>query len=99
MDAGEHIRIGTKFTTHVVSSSDTPDGKTQFTLQDVWSMPSEDGLKLWKKDYDRVVALAKGAYATTAVQEIQAESLLLLGRVHHVKNDFDQARKYYERAC
>ena len=99
MDAGEHIRIGTKFTTHVVSSSDTPDGKTQFTLQDVWSMPSENGLKLWKKDYDRVVALAKGAYATTAVQEIQAESLLLLGRVHHVKNDFDQARKYYERAC
>lgn len=57
------------------------------------------GLKVWKKDYDRVMALAKGAYNSTQVQEIQAESLFLLARVHHVREDMDNAHKLYERAC
>jgi RNA polymerase-associated protein CTR9 len=57
------------------------------------------GLKLWKKDYDRVVALAKGAYNSTSVPEIQAESLFLLARVHQVRDDIENANKLYERAC
>jgi RNA polymerase-associated protein CTR9 len=45
------------------------------------------------------MALAKGAYNSTQVQEIQAESLFLLARVHHVREDMDNAHKLYERAC
>jgi RNA polymerase-associated protein CTR9 len=57
------------------------------------------GLKVWKKDYDRVIALAKGAYSSTSVQEIQAESLFFLARVYHVREDHDNALKFYEKAC
>jgi RNA polymerase-associated protein CTR9 len=57
------------------------------------------GLKVWKKDYDRVIALAKGAYSSTTVQEIQAESLFFLARVYHVREDHDNAHKFYEKAC
>ncbi len=58
-----------------------------------------EGLKLWKKDYDRVIALAKGAYASTTVQEIQAESLFLHARVYHVKGEMEEAKYFYDRAC
>jgi RNA polymerase-associated protein CTR9 len=57
------------------------------------------GLKVWKKDYDRVIALAKGAYSSTTVAEIQAESLFFLARVYHVREDHDNAHKFYEKAC
>ena len=57
------------------------------------------GLKVWKKDYDRVIALAKGAYNSTSVQDIQAESLFFLARVYHVRDELDNAHKFYERAC
>jgi RNA polymerase-associated protein CTR9 len=58
-----------------------------------------DGLKVWKKDYDRVIALAKGAYNSTSVQDIQAESLFFLARVYHVRDDIEHAHQFYERAC
>lgn len=45
------------------------------------------------------MALAKGAYNSTQVQEVQAESLFLLARVHHVREEMDNAHKLYERAC
>ncbi len=54
---------------------------------------------MWKKDYDRVIALAKGAYNSTNVQDIQAESLFLLARVYHVREDIENAHKFYEKAC
>lgn len=54
---------------------------------------------MWKKDYDRVEALAKGAYSSTSVQDIQAESLFFLARVHHVRGDMEHANQFYERAC
>jgi RNA polymerase-associated protein CTR9 len=54
---------------------------------------------VWKKDYDRVEALAKGAYSSTSVQDIQAESLFFLARVHHVRGDMEHANQFYERAC
>lgn len=57
------------------------------------------GLKVWKKDYDRVIALAKGAYNSTSVQDIQAESLFFLARVYHVRDDLEHAHQFYERAC
>ncbi len=58
-----------------------------------------EGLKLWKKDYDRVIALAKGAYQSTTVQEIQAESLYIHARVYHVKDEMERAKYFYDRAC
>lgn len=58
-----------------------------------------DNLKLWKKDYDRVSALAKGAYSSTTVEAMQAESLFLLARVHHVREELENANKLYEKAC
>lgn len=58
----------------------------------------EGGLKLWKKDYDRVIALAKGAYSSTSVRDIQAESLFFLARVYHVREEFDNALKFYEKS-
>lgn len=57
------------------------------------------GLKVFKKDYDRVIALAKGAYSSTTVPEIQAESLYILARVYHVRDDMENANKFYDRAC
>ena len=54
---------------------------------------------MWKKDYDRVIALAKGAYNSTTVSEMQAESLFQLGRVHHVRHEYENALKLYEKAC
>lgn len=61
--------------------------------------PNKGGLKVWKKDYDRVEALAKGAYGSTSVKAIQAESLFFLARVHHVRDDIENANKFYEKAC
>lgn len=54
---------------------------------------------MWKKDYDRVVALAKGAFKSTAVKDIQAESIFLLARVSHVRGDIENANRLYEQAC
>lgn len=59
----------------------------------------EEGLQLWKKDFDRVTALARGAYSSTSVQEIQAESLFHLARVYHIREDMDNAHKCYKKAC
>ena len=57
-------------------------------------------LKIWKKDYDRVVALAKGAHrAAVAAPEVQAEALYLLARVHHAKGEMEHAHQFYEKAC
>jgi RNA polymerase-associated protein CTR9 len=56
-------------------------------------------LKIWKKDYDRVVSLAKGAYNSTNMPEVQAESLYMLARVFHARGDMEQANKFYDKAC
>ena len=57
-------------------------------------------LKIWKKDYDRVVALAKGAHrAAVTAPEVQAEALYLLARVHHAKGKMEHAHQFYEKAC
>ncbi|KAL3919817.1 MAG: hypothetical protein SGILL_003565 [Bacillariaceae sp.] len=99
VDVGDRVRIGTEFEAIVAddSNEDEVDGTT-FQLKDGWKGPSATGLKIWKKDYDRVIALAKGAYNSTSVPEIQAEALFLLARVYHVRGMMDDARKFYERS-
>jgi RNA polymerase-associated protein CTR9 len=103
LDDGDTVRIGTHFES-VVADDGTGDDEddvegTTFQLKDAWKGPSARGLKLWKKDYDRVIALAKGAYNSTSVSEIQSESLFILARVYHVRGMMDDAKKVYERAC
>lgn len=56
-------------------------------------------LKIWKKDYDRVMSLAKGAYNATNMPEVQAESLYMLARVYHARGEMEQANKFYDKAC
>lgn len=46
-----------------------------------------------------MIALAKGAYNSTSVQDIQAESLFFLARVYHVRDDLEHAHQFYDRAC
>lgn len=81
LDPGERVRIGQDFETIVIMDEDLDNmdsNNTVFKIKDAWKKASEKGLKLWKKDYDRVFSLAKGAYSSTSVQEIQAESLFIL---------------------
>lgn len=101
LDDGDRVRIGTEFETYVVDDGDEDadeEGRS-VRIKDAWKGPTSTGLKVWKKDYDRVIALAKGAYNSTSVQEIQAESLFLLARVYHVRGMMDDAQKVYDRAC
>lgn len=100
LDAGERIRIGSNFETTVADDAENEDeDSTSFRIRDAWKEGTMSGLKVWKKDYDRVIALAKGAYSSTSVQEIQAESLFFLARVYHVRGEIDNALKFYEKAC
>ncbi|GAX09979.1 RNA polymerase-associated protein CTR9 [Fistulifera solaris] len=101
LDPGEPIRIGTNFEASVKEMADEEEdleGST-FTMSKPWKEESTDGLKAWKKDYERVIALAKGAYKSTRVKEIQAESLFFLARVYHAREDMDNAHKFYRKAC
>lgn len=45
-----------------------------------------------------MIALAKGAYSSTTVPGIQAESLYTLARVHHIRDEMEKANTFYERA-
>mmetsp|Transcript_40299 Transcript_40299/g.97305 ORF Transcript_40299/g.97305 Transcript_40299/m.97305 type:complete len:1294 (+) Transcript_40299:108-3989(+) len=99
LDPGERIRIGTEFETYVAEDVEEDEEGKSIRMKDEWKEPTTSGLKVWKKDYDRVEALAKGAYNSTSVQDIQAESLYFLARVHHVRGDLQHANQFYERAC
>jgi RNA polymerase-associated protein CTR9 len=96
LDPGELIRIGTSFEC-TIQPIDEDD--TQYRMSVSWKEPDTSHLKVWKKDYERVFALAKGAYSSTAELAIQAESLFFLARVYHVQGDIDNAQKFYDRAC
>lgn len=102
LDPGERVRIGTHFETYVEEDEDgdnEDDEGITFRIRDAWKDASASGQKVWKKDYDRVIALAKGAYASTNVEEIQAESLFFLARVYHVREEIDLAYKHYVKSC
>eukprot|EP00977_Amphora_coffeiformis_P005243 scaffold1123_cov168-Amphora_coffeaeformis.AAC.11 len=102
LDPGERIRIGTSFETTVVADAhedENDDSTSRFIIAQPWTEASAKGLKLWKKDYDRVVALAKGAYSATAVDAVKAESLFFLARVYHVRGETENAHKFYTKAC
>jgi len=105
LDPGERIRIGTQFETTVVDDADEDDDEndnneiSKYKIQDAWVEESTTALKVWKKDYDRVIALAKGAYTSTQVDSMRAESLFFLARVYHVRQEMDNAHKFYNQAC
>jgi len=106
LDEGDRVRIGMEFETHVAEDENgnamdetNDEGDVTFQIKDAWTGESAANLKVWKKDYDRVIALAKGAYNSTTVQEIQAESLFFLARVYHVRGMMDDAGKVYDRSC
>lgn len=105
LELGERIRIGTQFETTIVDEIEEDDehhddnDATKYKIQDVWTADSATALKVWKKDYDRVTALAKGAYNSTTVDAMRAESLFFLARVYHVRQDFENAQKFYMQAC
>jgi len=107
LDTGERVRIGVEgFESYVAEDEEEEDdddaaaaGANTLRLKDAWNGESATGLKLWKKDYDRVVALARGALNSTTVKEMQAESLFILARVHHIRDEMEQAAKFYDRAC
>eukprot|EP00529_Nitzschia_sp_RCC80_P007405 CAMPEP_0113498042 /NCGR_PEP_ID=MMETSP0014_2-20120614/30941_1 /TAXON_ID=2857 /ORGANISM="Nitzschia sp." /LENGTH=1322 /DNA_ID=CAMNT_0000391999 /DNA_START=94 /DNA_END=4062 /DNA_ORIENTATION=- /assembly_acc=CAM_ASM_000159 len=103
LDQGERIRIGTDFESIVAEdvndeNDQSGEGMT-IQMSDVWKGPSKSGLKLWKKDFERVISLARGAYNSTPVPEIQAESLFILARVYHTQGMMDDAVKAYKKAC
>lgn len=100
LDVGDPIRIGTSFEaqiTQVLDEADTDDG-TSYKISKKWRSKDETGLKVSKKDYERVFALAKGAYSSTKVNEIQAESLFFLARVYHMREE-SEALKLYQKSC
>eukprot|EP00536_Pseudo-nitzschia_multiseries_P009800 jgi/Psemu1/201676/e_gw1.284.35.1 len=106
LDEGDRVRIGMEFETSVIEDDamdndddDDDDGGVTVKIKDAWTGHTTTGLKAWKKDYDRVIALAKGAYNSTTVQEIQAESLFFLARVYHVRGMMEDAGKVYDRSC
>jgi RNA polymerase-associated protein CTR9 len=102
LDSGERVRIGLdRFESSVADDDDNDDSGSANTLRikDAWTGESTTGLKLWKKDYDRVIALARGALSSTTVKEMQAESLFILARVHHIRDEMQEAAKFYDRAC
>ncbi|GKY99266.1 hypothetical protein MPSEU_000881700 [Mayamaea pseudoterrestris] len=107
LEIGDRVRVGAHFETSITEDSSTMfefgnsanSNSAVFRMQDMWKSESMDELDLVKKDYDRVIALAKGAYGSTSVPEMQAESLFFLARVYHVREENDTALKFYERAC
>ncbi|KAL7544991.1 hypothetical protein ACHAWF_008359 [Thalassiosira exigua] len=57
-------------------------------------------LKIWKRDYDRVLSLARSACrAASSLPEVQAESLYAIARVHHARGDPGRAHRFYDKAC
>ncbi|KAL9191462.1 hypothetical protein ACHAXT_001168 [Thalassiosira profunda] len=98
LEAGDLIRIGHDFETQVAADDDMTDDNA-FKIKDAWKADSASALKLWKKDYDRVLSLARGAYHATHAPEVQAESLYMLARVFHARGEMDKANKFYDKAC
>jgi len=101
LEGGERIRIGHNFETLVVvvDGEESGDDENTFRIKDNWKFDSASNLKIWKKDYDRVLSLAKGAYNSTNMPEVQAESLYMLARVYHAQGEMEQANKFYDKAC
>ena len=49
-------------------------------------------------DLDKAFKLATKAFNSTEVKKIRAESCYHIARTYHIKNEFEQAHKYYEYA-
>mmetsp|Transcript_36859 Transcript_36859/g.64595 ORF Transcript_36859/g.64595 Transcript_36859/m.64595 type:complete len:928 (+) Transcript_36859:1-2784(+) len=102
LEGGDRIRIGHELETLVVVADDDDEeggDENTFRIKDNWKFDSASNKKIWKKDYDRVLSLAKGAYNSTNMPEVQAESLYMLARVYHARGEMEQANKFYDKAC
>ncbi|CAM9276754.1 unnamed protein product, partial [Hapterophycus canaliculatus] len=93
---GDNIRIGSGFATAV--GAEGFDGTT-LHLRDEFTELSGDELKLYTKDYRKVVKLAATAYENTTAPEIKAESCYLKARVHHAMGNLGEAKLLYNEAC
>lgn len=100
LDVGDPVRIGNTFEAQITQIMDDEEDETgtRYKLSKTWRTNDAASLKVWKKDYERVFALAKGAYSSTKVSEIQAESLFFLARVYHMREE-SEALKFYEKSC
>lgn len=93
---GDLIRIGSTFATALDGKS--ADG-TVLDLRDKFTEATANGLKLYRKDYSKVVELATTAYENTTAPEIKAESCFLKARVHHARGNLSEAKLLYTEAC
>jgi len=97
---GDEIRIGMDFATYVRTEPEVFPGSSssyRFTVRDRIPTPL-DGATLWRKDYERVQDMARVAYNSTSVPEIQSEALYLTGRVYHATGDYENAFKSFRAA-
>ena len=51
-----------------------------------------------KKNYNRMIKLAERSHNNTEVPEVKAESLFLIGRVWHERDDLVKAMQFYRQA-
>ena len=89
LSVGDHVRIG-----------NANDFETILTKVDGSSIEFSDcctiegtSLPLYKKDYDRVEDLTKGAYTSTRNAALQSEALTVLAKALHSRRDFNGAKK------
>ncbi|GMH54927.1 hypothetical protein TrST_g3708 [Triparma strigata] len=93
VEVGDEVRIGLDEVTYVTAVNQSA-GEIEF--EDEVKTSGEQ--KWYKKDYSKVEEYAKTAFGGTTVPSIQAESCWLIGRVSHVRKEFDQAEKLYKNA-
>ncbi|CAM9649113.1 unnamed protein product, partial [Phaeothamnion confervicola] len=101
------LRIGPTFATRVTAVL----GGGQFRMADRWPAAPAGGnddesggcgggqVRLYRRDLRRVRELANRAYQTTEIAAVKAESVYLMGRVHHLLRAFSDAKVCYLEAC
>lgn len=55
----------------------------------------EDYIEVEVKSLSTVLNIAKKASESSSVKKIKAESLYIMGKVHHIRGDFDLAHRHY----
>jgi RNA polymerase-associated protein CTR9 len=53
---------------------------------------------IFRNELDKAEEKAKEAYFSTGVRRMRAESCYHIARAHHIREQFDQAQKYYDHA-
>lgn len=102
--AGDLIRVNQSFSSaveDVISRTDN-SGQVQLSVILREALPCDlagsQQLRLELKEVNRVKDLATRAFRGTSNKEIKAESLYLLGRLHHMLGELPTAYRHYEDA-